>query len=366
MLLLGEGSEATEPYNKYDKVRPHSLPSLQFDQKVRPLSFRPEKFDLFTATLSRKLYILLADYLSNRTQSVKNNISISSKGIITSGVPLGSILGPLLFTLYINDLPDNVFFSLALLFADDLKLICKVDDLAFTHDINKLKEDINSLQIWSEANFLYFNAKKCAFIKNKVYRRNKPRNTNTTFSLGTEPIRPTSLARDLGLILNENFDWTEHITTRVNKALKVLFLLRRNTSNLLSSESKCCLYRSNINPTLLYASECWFANKSNSHLIENFNRKALRWVSPGLCYRDSLLKNHLLPPLHFQVLKDLLVFSKILNDDYDVFPHAYYITVNDSRWKRINLPTIKYEIQRQDFWYRTAFRTNVIQKHMDF
>ena len=50
MLLLGEGSEATEPYNKYDKIRLHSIRSLQFDRKVRPLSFRPEKFDLFTAT----------------------------------------------------------------------------------------------------------------------------------------------------------------------------------------------------------------------------------------------------------------------------------------------------------------------------
>ena len=51
MLLFGEESEAYEPYNKYDKIRPHSIRSLQFDQKVRPLSFRPEKFDLFTATL---------------------------------------------------------------------------------------------------------------------------------------------------------------------------------------------------------------------------------------------------------------------------------------------------------------------------
>ena len=50
MLVLGEGSEATEPYNKYDIIRPHSIRSLQFDQKVRPLSFRPEKFHLFTGT----------------------------------------------------------------------------------------------------------------------------------------------------------------------------------------------------------------------------------------------------------------------------------------------------------------------------
>ena len=54
MLLLGEGSEATEPYNKHDKIRPHSIRSLQFDQKVRPLSFRPETFDLSTATSRRK------------------------------------------------------------------------------------------------------------------------------------------------------------------------------------------------------------------------------------------------------------------------------------------------------------------------
>ena len=50
ILLLGEGSEATEPYNKDDKIRPHSIRSLQFDQQVRLLSFRPETFDLFTAT----------------------------------------------------------------------------------------------------------------------------------------------------------------------------------------------------------------------------------------------------------------------------------------------------------------------------
>ena len=52
-LLLDEGSKATEPYNKHDKIRPHSIRSLQFDQKVRPMSFRPKKFDLFTATCAR-------------------------------------------------------------------------------------------------------------------------------------------------------------------------------------------------------------------------------------------------------------------------------------------------------------------------
>ena len=71
MLLLGEGSEATEPYNKDDKIRPHSIRSLQFDQKVRPLSFRPEKFDLFTATRSNLAmeFFLLSNIMDLRHQS---------------------------------------------------------------------------------------------------------------------------------------------------------------------------------------------------------------------------------------------------------------------------------------------------------
>ena len=68
MLLLGEVSEATEPYNKYDKIRPHSIRSLQFDRKVRPLSFRPEKFDLFTAT--RRVSLLEADTAPPGAESV--------------------------------------------------------------------------------------------------------------------------------------------------------------------------------------------------------------------------------------------------------------------------------------------------------
>ena len=66
MLLLGEGSEATEPYNKYDKIRQHSIRSLQFDQKVRPLSFRPEKFDLFKATQNNQKATQTSNYAVDR------------------------------------------------------------------------------------------------------------------------------------------------------------------------------------------------------------------------------------------------------------------------------------------------------------
>ena len=86
MLLLGEGSEATEPYNKYDKIRPHSIRSLQLDQKVRPLSFRPKNFDLFTAThpVSLSLPQHLDSLSGDPAERMWGMISLSSKGLFSS------------------------------------------------------------------------------------------------------------------------------------------------------------------------------------------------------------------------------------------------------------------------------------------
>ena len=80
---------------------------------------------LLSLNLSKRSYNLIKDYLSDRTQSVRVNGVVSVNLKISSGVPQGSVVGPILFLLYINDLPLVVFSSMALLFADDLKLISK-------------------------------------------------------------------------------------------------------------------------------------------------------------------------------------------------------------------------------------------------
>ena len=91
----------------------------------------------------------------------------------------------------------------------------------------------------------------------------------------------------------------------------------------------------------------------------------MRWICGSIDYKDAILKSNLLPPLYFKVLKDLLMLSSLLSGKYDV-EFSEIRVVGEDRRKRVALPEVKYEVQRLNFWYRTGFRVNVIQKVMDF
>ena len=104
--------------------------------------------------------MLISSYLSNRSQRVRINNILSYKGYISSGVPQGSILGPLFFLIYINDLPDVVKYSSPSLFADGLKLLYRDN----CHD--NFQSDLDSVETWATQNVLDFLPDKTKFISN--------------------------------------------------------------------------------------------------------------------------------------------------------------------------------------------------------
>ena len=118
--------------------------------------------------------------------------------IATPGVPQGSILGPLIFLIYFNDLPSVVLASTALLFADDLKLIfngsCK--------QLDKLQQDLDNLQAWSSTNQLLFNYKKCSMSQLKPTNRAE-QGERPIFEMNGTIIDWKTPVKDVGLVIDE-------------------------------------------------------------------------------------------------------------------------------------------------------------------
>ena len=239
---------------------------------------------------------------------------------------------------------------MALLFADDLKLISKSE----TNDLTCLQSDLNNLHSWSVQNCCLFKYKKFSVV---TFSLGRPYDQQDLM-LGNNRIKHQNIARDLGLAVEEHLRWTEHFKTRIAKAMRSWYLIRRNTSPVITSHARIYLYRAKVCPILMFASECWDLKRSDYQIIENFNKKVLYWITGEQDYREAMIVSNLLSSLYLKVLKDLLLFSKIVTGHYDA-DFSEFLEVNWSAY-RIKLPEIRYEAQRHNFWYRTGFRVNVL------
>lgn len=161
-------------------------------------------------------------YLSDREQQVKINSNLSNIIKVTSGVPQGGHLSPLLFLIFVNDL-DTIFkHAKCLLFADDLKLYYSVND---GDDCIKLQEDLNRFSMWCDVNGLCINIDKCQQIS--FTRRNNPMKFN--YTIHDVPLISVSSVKDLGVWLSQDLTFTEHLDKMYKKAIKVLGFIKRNT-----------------------------------------------------------------------------------------------------------------------------------------
>ena len=169
-------------------------------------------------------YILrwLNNYLSNCVQSVVVNGSESAPAEVLSGVPQGSVLGPLLFLIYIDNLP-SVFHNLGPevnLFADDVLLynvVSKEEDFAL------VQEAVSLLDNWSVDNHLNFNLTKCKYMI--ISRKLHPTLPNTPLLLSNHPLQRVFCYKYLDLLLTDNLSWSQHILSCCSKARQVLGLL---------------------------------------------------------------------------------------------------------------------------------------------
>ena len=147
------------------------------------------------------------DYLSGRTQRVVVEGVASRWSPVTSGVPQGSILGPLLFIIFINDLPDVVQHGTeTAMYADDTKLQHKITS---TDDCKCLQQSLTNLNSWSTQNNIRFNVSKCKVFT--VVRKRTP--VIYEYKLGTETLTRADSEKDLGVITSSRLSWELHVNS---------------------------------------------------------------------------------------------------------------------------------------------------------
>ena len=139
--------------------------------------------------------------------------------------------------------------------------------------LEKLQIDLQALHNWSVQNHILFNLKKCS-ISEFQFGRIKNTLEGVCFIMEGRSLNHKSLVRDLGPMIDESLNWTEHVKVRVGKAAKSFFLLRRSTSPIICTLSKAHLYRPIITASLLFASECWELRKTRFQNLRNIQQKS--------------------------------------------------------------------------------------------
>ncbi|XP_072033236.1 uncharacterized protein [Amphiura filiformis] len=245
----------------------------------------------------------IRDFLTNRTQQVILEGKKSNLTSVTSGVPQGTVLGPLLFLIFINDLPEYVTSEIRL-FADDCLLYRPIKTQA---DVTILQHDLSNLQEWERKWLMSFNPAKCEVLR----VTNKKKNIITAdYSIHGSTLRTVDEAKYLGVTIQSNLSWKPHINNICKKSNSTLGFLRRNLRKS-PSNIKEQAYKTYVRPTLEYSSTVWDPHtKDLSSKIDMVQRRAARFVLSDYHPRHSVTQ--MLNKLQWQTLSERRAHSKTI------------------------------------------------------
>ena len=160
--------------------------------------------------ITKHVGIWLASFLSDRKQFVQIPGGISTYGPVSSGVPQGTVLGPVLFLILIADITKNVKFSNISSFADDTRLYLPIESPT---DIDNLQFDLRTVYDWAETNNMKFNSSKFNYVC--YHTKNSPNNENIYISPTHDIIKSVTTVRDLGVTMSNSCDFNAHIDKTV-------------------------------------------------------------------------------------------------------------------------------------------------------
>lgn len=340
--LMHENQSGFRPDHSCTSALIKVTESLRQNSENRNISFlvlldHSKAFDMVHhSTLCSKLNVffrfsssavnLIQSYLSGRSQSVFTKNNISDTLPVLRGVPQGSILGPLLFSTYINDLPQQLSYSEAHLYADDVQIYLSSSLSSISENIIRLNYDLSYIHDWATSNGLAINPKKskCLVVHSRSFNS---LNYNFDVAIKGVKIDIVSQTKNLGIILNRSLTWSNHINVAVGQAYSKLRTLW-SSQPYTPLHIRVLLAKSYIMPGILYGCElfanCDSSSKRKLNVIFNnviryiYNLKRYDSVQQfskslyGISF-DNLLKTKTLIFLHKIISKHipLYLFRKV-------------------------------------------------------
>ena len=212
----------------------------------------------------------IKSYMLNRKQFVSYNDNSSDIQSISCGVPQGSILGPLLFLIYVNDLPNVSDMLFTVMFADDTSMFVNVENLSTLE--TQLNSELKHVSTWLQVNKLSLNVDKSCFI---VFKTVKKSDLKVNICINDKRLSRVSQVKFLGTIIDDKLTWKPHIdyiSKKLSKAIAIMYRLKAYVTQ----ETLCSLYYSLVYPYLTYCNVVW-GNTFKTHLkpLISLQRKAV-------------------------------------------------------------------------------------------
>ena len=259
---------------------------------------------------------LIKSYLDDRKQYVDFNGTVSDSLTINTGVPQGSILGPLLFLIYMNDIANSSTLLNFLLYADDTTLsnsleIVISEQASYTSILTKINIELTLVSTWLKANRLSINVDKSKYM---IFHTPKKRVPTLQIQIDGKDVERVFEFDFLGLTINENLNWKSHINKIANKISKNLGILNK-LKHYLPIETKRLIYNSLILSHLNFGILAWGFDCAR---IEKLQKKAVRiiTVSKYNAHTEPIFKElNLLKVKDILFVQEMKFYYKYLHND---------------------------------------------------
>ena len=300
---------------------------------------------------------LMKNYLNNRKQYVEYNSATSELLNITHGVPQGSILGPLLFNIYINDLPFITKHLEPIIYADDITLFATFSNLNFKlNEINAIQQELNSIHDWLKINKLSLNITKT---KAMLFHTSKKQVKYPDLYLDNTKIDFVQNFNYLGIIIDNHLTFKSHINMVTNKISRSIGVMKR-LKNTIPQSALLLIYNSLILSHMNYGLITWGSYIGSNCQLEKLQKRAIRLINNTKynAHTSPLFRNdHILKFRDLCALHDYTFCYKFAHDTLPKYftsnmGHAITHSYETRQRGQLKIPCVGHEYAKKSISYR--------------